>query len=96
MTGSVTRPGGKAEKPPPELDELFQTHLARAVELSEDYVRRAPNDANAHYELGASVALAASYRASIAGQPRRALRDAKHAYEAHERVLELDPARKDA
>lgn len=35
MTGSVTRPGGKLEKPPPELDELFHTHLARAVELSE-------------------------------------------------------------
>ncbi len=96
MTGSVTRPGGKLEKPPPELDELFHTHLARAVELSEDYVRRAPDDANAHYELGASVALAASYRASIEGESLRALRDAKRAYEAHETVLALDPSRKDA
>ena len=59
-------------------------------------MRRAPDDPDAHYELGASVALAASYRASIQGDVLPALRQAKQAYEAHQTVLELDPRRKDA
>ena len=83
LTGSISRPGGKVEKPPEDLDEVFQTHLARAIELSEEAVRLRPEDPSAHYELGASVALVASYKASIQGQPLRALRDAKRAYTAH-------------
>lgn len=59
-------------------------------------MRRAPDDADAHYELGASVAVAASYKASIEGDALRALREAKQAYTAHQTVLELDPRRKDA
>ena len=96
MVGSVSQPTTKVNKPPEELDELFRTHIERAVELSEQAVKDAWDDPDAHYNLGASVALAASYRASIEGSPLSALRDAKRAYEAHQKVLELDPSRKDA
>ena len=87
---------GKKQDPPAELDEVFHTHIARAIELSEDAVRGAPDDPEVHYQLGASLALVASYTATIEGEGLRALRDAKRAYAEHEKVLELDPARKDA
>ena len=94
--GSVSRAGGKVQRPPTDLDETFKVHVERAIELAEEGIRRTPDAPDAHYELGASVALAASYKASIEGEPLRALRDAKRAYAAHEKVLELDPRRKDA
>lgn len=82
--------------PPAELTATFTRHSARAVELSEAMVEAAPDDADAHYQLGASVGLAASYLATVEGETLGALRPAKRAYAAHERVLELDPDRKDA
>ena len=96
LTGSVSRPTGDLEPPPVELDQLFEKHIERAIALSETEIRLAPDDANAHYELGIAVGLAASYRASIRGQTFRALRYAKRAYSAHQRVLELNPNRDDA
>ena len=32
MTATIRRSGGKQEQPP-DLDELFRTHISRAVEL---------------------------------------------------------------
>ena len=94
--GTLSRRRSSRPKPPEELAARFTSHVERAVELSEEAVRRAPGDPDAHYELGASVALAASYRASIEGDALGALRQAKAAYTAHRTVLELDPRRKDA
>ena len=94
--GTISRRRAKRPKPPEELADRFTSHIERAVELSDEAVRRAPDDPDAHYELGASVALAASYRASIEGDALGALRQAKEAYTAHQTVLELDPRRKDA
>ena len=95
LTATVRSPGNMGE-PPPDLAEAFHTHIQRAIELAEAAVERAPDDPDSHYELGAAVALAASYKASIDGEGLRALRDAKRAYTAHQTVLELDPSRKDA
>ncbi len=96
LIGSVSRPTGDLEPPPKELDQLFEKHIERAIALSETAIQLAPHDANAHYELGIAVGLAASYRASIRGQTFRAVRYAKRAYSAHQRVLELNPNRDDA
>ena len=87
---------GRKQDPPAELDEVFHMHIGRSIELSEDAVRRAPNDPEVHYQLGASLALVASYTATIEGESLRALRAAKRAYAEHEKALELDPTRKDA
>ena len=94
--GAISRRRTRKPKPPEELAARFTSHIERAVELSEEAVRHAPDDPDAHYELGASVALAASYRASIEGDALGALRQAKEAYTAHQTVLELDSRRKDA
>ena len=96
LTGSISRPTGDLKPPPKELDQLFEKHIERAIALSERAIKLSPNDVNAHYELGIAVGLAASYRASIRGQTFRALRYAKRAYSAHQRVLELNPNRDDA
>ena len=69
---SVTTRRAKNAKPPKGLDETFKFHIEHAIELSEEAVRRSPEDPDAHYELGASIALAASYKASIEGDPLRA------------------------
>src|SRR2546421_154312 len=47
-------------------------------------------------QLGAAVGLRASYAASVEGSLASAFRSAREAYDEHERVLELDPKRRDA
>ena len=93
---SVTPRNVDMPEPPAGLAAMFTTHSARAVELSEALVRKSRDDPEAHYQLGASLGLTASYLATVEGKTLEALRPAKRAYAAHERVLELDPARKDA
>ncbi len=94
--GSVTTKNVDMPEPPPNLAETFAARSARAVELSEALVQESPDDPESHYQLGASLGLAASYMATVEGKTLEALRPAKEAYAAHERVLELDPERKDA
>jgi tetratricopeptide (TPR) repeat protein len=87
---------GDIQKPPDDLVGLFESHVERAVKLSEAMVKANPDDPEAHYQLGMSVALVASYQASVDGEGLKALRVAKRAYKSHERVLELDPTRNDS
>ncbi len=94
--GSVTPRQVEMPDPPRALADTFETHSERATELSEAMGDRDRDVADTHYELGASVALAASYLATIEGKSFASFRPAKRAYAAHERVLELDPSRKDA
>ena len=84
------------EEPPRDLAERFETHAAKALELSEQLADAKPRDAAALYELGASVGLIASYRASVQGEILDALRAGRRAYDTHSRVLELDLERHDA
>ena len=67
MTATFRRSGGKLEHPP-ELEEMFQTYITKAVELSEEAVKRSPDDPEAHYQLGASLAIVASHKAHGRGR----------------------------
>ena len=82
--------------PPPEIDEAFRGHLQRAVTLAEEAVKRDPGDADAHFQLGAAHSFRASYVATVEGRGMAGFKAARRAYDEHERVLDLDPARKDA
>ena len=86
----------KLEPPPPALAQLFHHHIDRAIELGEQAVRARPSDAGAHYALGAALGLAASYQGSVEGKLLPAFRAARRAFDAHEKVLKLDPSRKEA
>jgi len=94
--GSFSRTQVELSKPPAGLDAEFKRHVALAVELSEARTRSTPRDAQAHYDLGAAVGLDASHIATVEGRMFAGFKAARRAYDEHEKVLELDPARKDA
>ncbi len=89
-------PGGTLPPAPPDRARTFRTHADRAVQVAEAQVVQHPKDAEAHYQLGAAIGLRASYMATIEGRIFAAFRSARRAYDEHERVLALDPRRKDA
>jgi tetratricopeptide (TPR) repeat protein len=94
--GSFNRSQVDVKKPSPELVAEFNQHATKAIELSEKRVAAHPRDPQPHYDLGAAVGLQASYTASIEGRLLAGFRAASRAYDEHEKVLQLDPSRKDA
>jgi len=94
--GSVSKQNVAMRAPPADLAARFHEHIGPALALAEQAVAARPRDPEAHYELGAAVGLQASYVATVEGRILGAFRAARRAYDAHERVLELDPKRKDA
>ena len=94
--GSISRQNVAMREPPPDLAGRFARHSARALQLAEAQVAARPRDPSALYELGAIVGLQASYVATVEGRILGAFRAARRAYDAHERVLALDPARTEA
>jgi tetratricopeptide (TPR) repeat protein len=94
--GPVTKKDVNLKPPPSETASAFRGYIARAEQLAEQRVEHSPNDPNAQYELGAALGLDASYTATIDGRVMGAFSAARRAYNAHEKVLDLVPARKDA
>ena len=66
--GGITKPNVSVEDPPLDLAEMFHEYADRALELAEQRVKDAPDDPDAHYELGATVGLMASYSATVEGE----------------------------
>lgn len=81
---------------PPELAREFDQASQRGVALGRQMVAARPNDAQAQYQFGAAVGIRASYMATIDGSVLAAFNSARDAFNAHEKVLELNPARGDA
>ncbi|MEW5982667.1 MAG: tetratricopeptide repeat protein [Acidobacteriota bacterium] len=94
--GSLTKPNLELKKPPPDLDELFRTNIAKSLELAERHLRLRGTDPDAHYNVGAAVGQMAAYTATVEGRVFSGFTAARRAFDEHERVLQLDPARKDA
>lgn len=94
--GSFSRSTVDLGQPPPEIDTEFREHVTRAITLAERRVATSPNDAQAHYDLGAAVGLQASYVATVEGKMLAGFRLARRAYDEHEKALALDPSRRDA
>ncbi|HXD16153.1 MAG TPA: hypothetical protein VN654_03995 [Vicinamibacterales bacterium] len=94
--GGVTRQNVALREPPADLASRFNTHMQRATLLSEALLRAKPRDADAHYQVAATVGLQASYIATVEGRIVGAFRAARRAYDEGETVLELDASRKDA
>ena len=94
--GSFSRSSVDLAKPPPDIDREFRFHIERAISLAERRVASNPGSAQAHYDLGAAVGLQASYVATVEGRMLAGFRAAQRCYDEHEKVLALDPSRKDA
>jgi tetratricopeptide (TPR) repeat protein len=94
--GSFTNANVQLGRPPADLDAEFTREVDKAIELAEKKVTAAPQDAQAHFDLGAAVGLQATYTASVDGHLMAGFRAARRSYEEMERVIELDPSRTDA
>ncbi|HTK29825.1 MAG TPA: hypothetical protein VL309_09755 [Vicinamibacterales bacterium] len=94
--GRVTKPNTKMPPAPADAAAAFNNAIDRALALSRTRLATNEKDADAHYQLGSAIGLRASYTATVDGSMVGAFRAARQAYEEHERVLELDPQRKDA
>jgi tetratricopeptide (TPR) repeat protein len=94
--GSFSKSKVNLPPPPPELADEFRVSIGRAITLAEGRIAAAPNDPQGHFDLGAAVGLQASFTATIEGSLIGGFRAARRAFDAHERVLELDPSRREA
>lgn len=94
--GGVSRQNLKLPPPPKEVSGAFYAALSRAIALSRTRIAANPKNTNAQYDLGSAIGLNASYMATIEGGIMGAFRSAREAFDAHERVLELNPNRRDA
>ena len=82
--------------PDPAVDAVFHDALRESLALSEERLRRHPDEADAHYLVGAAQGFLASYAATVEGRVLGSLGPARRAYREHERVIALNPERKDA
>lgn len=80
----------------PETAAEFQAHIDRALSLAEQRVRERPNDADAHFQLGAAYGYLTTYKATVEGRVVGGFRTARRAFNENERALALDPNRRDA
>ena len=95
--GSVSKPNINMLPPPPDEAQRFQRHIARALQL----VGGRPAAASTRSRSPLPDGLRRRARRRRTARPSKArllasFRAARRAYDAHERVLELDPSRKDA
>jgi tetratricopeptide (TPR) repeat protein len=96
LGGVNARPSKEWPAPPAETQAAFRDATDRAIALARKRLESNANDADAHYQVGAAVGLRASYTATVDGSALAAFRAAREAYDEHERVMVLDPRRKDA
>ena len=99
--GRLSRPSEQAQRQPaPQSTSRGGRRISRgdqkAIALARQRIATNPKDADAHYQLGAAVGLRASYTATVDGSVVGAFRAAREAYEEEEKVLALQPQRKDA
>ena len=94
--GGVARSKTPFPPPPAETAAAFNEALERALNLARKRLEANPRDPDAHYDVGAAVALRASYVATVDSRVLGAFRSAREAYDEHEKVLQLDARRKDA
>jgi predicted Zn-dependent protease len=94
--GRPTRPPTTLTPPPADTATAFHEALDHAMTLARQQIAQNPRSADAHYQLGAAIGLNASYIATVDGSAVGAFRAAHEAYDEHQKVLDLDPNRKDA
>jgi hypothetical protein len=94
--GKVGHSDLKLPPPAPDVAQAFHDAVERAIAIAKKDVDAHPKDPEAHYQLGAAIGLRASYIVTVEGKVLGAISAARGAYDEEERVLDLDPARKDA
>jgi tetratricopeptide (TPR) repeat protein len=93
---SLPQSNATVKPPPADLAATFRTNIDKAIALAEAQVRSRPNDADANFNVGASRGLLAAYTVTVDGSLFGAVGLARGAFKSQERVIALDPSRKDA
>src|SRR5437899_8605973 len=94
--GGIMKPTGPGTPPAAATVAAYRDAIDKAIAIARQRIAANANDADAHYQLGAAVGLRASFTATVAGSVVGAFRAAREAYDEHEKVLTLEPRRKDA
>ena len=79
----------------PALDDEFTAAVTQAIEASEAWTEREPDDPEAWFYLGGAYAARVQWRV-LRGEKLSAARDGKRIKQAMERAIELDPTLQDA
>lgn len=94
FTGQASKEDVSRPVAPPPLALRFKTQIERAKRLA-DARLKASSDADAHYQVGATAALAAMYMATVEGRTSGAFREGRHAVREMELARKLDPGRRE-
>jgi tetratricopeptide (TPR) repeat protein len=94
--GRVRSSDVRMPDPPADLDKVFQESITKAIALAEKAVDARYNNPSAHYELSASLGIAASYAGTIRGSVWSGMKLARRAVSEGQIVLKLDKSRKEA
>jgi tetratricopeptide (TPR) repeat protein len=78
------------------LAAQFHANVDKALKLAEARLQARPGDADAHYGVGAAVGQMAAFTATVDGKVFGGFTAARRAFDEHERVIALDPSRRDA
>lgn len=77
------------------LDAQFTTEVERAIDATEAWTDRDPDNAEAHFYAGAAYAVRVQWRV-LRGEKVAAARDGKHIKQELDRAVTLDPGLEDA
>lgn len=94
FTGEISKSDVARPPTPQQLAERFQRNIRQAGDLAQQLLART-DDADAHYQAGATDALAALYGASVEGRTVGSLTQGRRAVNAMERARERDPQKKE-
>ena len=83
-------------EPTPEEQALFASSIQKVLDLTDNALKKNPNDADALYAQGVALGFRSTYNYLVKKAWRDSLRDATAASRLHKRVVELDPSRVDA
>lgn len=95
FTGEISKGDVIRPTPPPLLVERFHRTIGEALGLAEQQLAHA-NDADGHYQVGATAGLWALYGATAEGRPLGALNHGRRAVSAMERARERDRGKREA
>jgi tetratricopeptide (TPR) repeat protein len=86
----------KEEKANPKVDAEFRKNMTKGVELSEQRLKKKPNDLEALYYLGVAKNILAGYEATVNRSFFSALRNGSKGVDLHRDIIKQDPAFMDA
>lgn len=94
FTGQASKSDVARPTPPPALVARFTAHIKKAMALAEaGLTPRA--DADAHYQMGATAALSAIYRATVEGKTVGALGEGRRAVKEMQIARKLAPGKRE-